>query len=39
MPRSLVLRAGARAAARLREEGFRAELFDTLVGALLPLPK
>ena len=33
MPRSLVIRAGARAAARLREEGFHAELFDTLVGA------
>lgn len=33
MPRSLVLRAGVRAAARLREEGFHAELFDSLVGA------
>lgn len=33
MTRSLVFRAGARAAARLREEGFHAELFDTLVGA------
>ena len=32
-PRSLVIRAGVRAAARLREEGFHAELFDTLVGA------
>lgn len=31
--RSLVIRAGARAAARLRDEGFHAELFDTLVGA------
>jgi hypothetical protein len=29
----LVIRAGARAAKRLREEGFRADLFDTLVGA------
>lgn len=33
MPRSLILRAGARAAVRLREEGFHGELFDTLVGA------
>lgn len=32
-PRSLVIRAGVRAAARLRDEGFHAELFDTLVGA------
>ncbi len=32
-PRSLVIRAGVRAAARLREEGFHAELFETLVGA------
>jgi len=32
-PRSLVLRAGARAAGRLREEGLHGELFDTLVGA------
>ncbi|MBY0400296.1 hypothetical protein K2X89_08380 [Myxococcota bacterium] len=32
-PRGLVLRAGARAAVRLREEGLHAELFDTLVGA------
>ncbi|MBK7951284.1 MAG: hypothetical protein IPK00_21620 [Deltaproteobacteria bacterium] len=32
-PRSLVLRAGARAAARLREEGLHGGLFDTLVGA------
>lgn len=32
-PRSLVIRAGVRAAARLREEGFHADLFDTLVGA------
>lgn len=31
--RALVLRAGARAAVRLREEGLRGELFDTLVGA------
>ena len=31
--RSFVIRAGARAAARLRDEGFHAELFDTLVGA------
>ena len=33
VPRSLVIRAGVRAAARLREEGFHAHLFDTLVGA------
>jgi len=33
MPSSLVIRAGVRAAARLRQEGFHAELFDTLVGA------
>ncbi|MFO0690779.1 MAG: hypothetical protein U0900_18915 [Myxococcota bacterium] len=32
-PRSLVLRAGARAAGRRREEGLHGELFDTLVGA------
>ena len=32
-PRSLVVRAGVRARARLREEGFHADLFDTLVGA------
>ncbi len=32
-PRSLVIRAGVRAAARLRDEGFHADLFDTLVGA------
>ncbi len=32
-PGSLVIRAGVRAAARLREEGFHADLFDTLVGA------
>lgn len=32
-PRSLVLRAGARAAVRLREEGLHGDLFDTLVGA------
>lgn len=31
--RNLVLRAGARAAERLRDEGFRSEAFDTLVGA------
>lgn len=31
--RSLVLRAGGRAAARLREEGLQADLFSTLVGA------
>jgi len=31
--RALVLRAGARAAARLREEGLHGALFDTLVGA------
>lgn len=32
-PSSLVIRAGVRAAARLREQGFHADLFDTLVGA------
>jgi hypothetical protein len=31
--RHLVIRAGPRAASRLREEGFHADLFDTLVGA------
>jgi hypothetical protein len=31
--RNLVVRAGARAAERLRAEGFHPELFDTLVGA------
>jgi hypothetical protein len=31
--RNLVVRAGARAAERLRSEGFHPELFDTLVGA------
>ncbi len=31
--RNLVIRAGAHAAARLREEGFHADLFGTLVGA------
>jgi len=31
--RNLVLRAGARAAERLREEGLRPDAFDTLVGA------
>ena len=31
--RNLVIRAGARAAERLREEGFHADLFGTLVGA------
>ena len=30
---NLVIRAGARAAARLREEGFHPDLFGTLVGA------
>jgi len=30
---NLVVRAGTRAAKRLRREGFRAELFDTLIGA------
>jgi hypothetical protein len=32
-PKNLVVRAGTRAGKRLREEGFRPELFDTLVGA------
>ena len=31
--KNLVIRAGTRAARRLQEEGFRAELFDTLIGA------
>lgn len=32
-PKNLVVRAGAHAAEQLRTEGFRSELFDTLVGA------